>query len=309
MARRYLVLACLCLAWVVTTAAADPLHILVITDFDNPRYREVVNALYADLDRLCEPSCGERLRIDEIDTNGFEHETQASLLLAIGTPAATRLAQTPGDIPRLYGFLPRQAWQQLLDCCDIHPQRDSAVWIDPSPTRQLQLARLVEPKAARVGVLLGPSTAISADDVHKAGKLAGLETIVALVETSAETGSKLRSLVDVVDVLLALPDPAIYNRHSVYSILLSTYSARVPVVGYSAAMVRAGAAATTFVSPRDAGESIAAAIQHFEQNGNLPLADYGEHFSLAVNGKVVRSLGLPVVDQEVISKHLQEGPR
>jgi ABC-type uncharacterized transport system substrate-binding protein len=307
--RRVLALACLCLAWVVTTAAADPLHILVITDFDNPRYREVVNSLYADLDRLCQPSCSENLRIDEIDTNGFEHETEASLLVAIGTPAARRLAQTPGEIPRLYGFVPRLVWQQLLDCCDVRPHRDSAVWIDPSPARQLHLARQVEPQAARVGVLLGPSTAITTEDLRNAGKLTGLETIIALVETSAETGSKLRSLVDVVDVLLALPDPTIYNRHSIYSILLSTYSARVPVVGFSAAMVGAGAAATTFVSPQDAGESIAAAIQRFEQYGNLPPAGYGEHFSLAVNDKVMRSLGLPVVDQEVISKHLQEGPR
>jgi ABC-type uncharacterized transport system substrate-binding protein len=266
----------------------------------------VVSALHADLDAICPPACRADLLIDEVDTDAVAQEPEAELLVVIGTPAARRLAALPGETPRLYGFLPRQVWHQLHDCCDVRAGRDSALWIDPPPVQQLRLARQIEPHAARVGVLLGPSTGVTSEDLRSAGRAAGLEMAITRVEDSEQTGSRLRSLIDGADLLLALPDPVIYNRHSIYSILLSTYSARVPVIGYSPAMVSAGAAATLFVSPADAGNAIAQALVRFHADGRLPPAGPGNAFSLSINAKVIRSLGLPDADEPSILKNLQE---
>lgn len=68
------------------------------------------------------------------------------------------------------------------------------------------------------------------------------------------------------DVLLALPDPSVYNARTIKSILLTTYRHRTPVIGFSESFVRAGALAAVSSSSEQLGKQIAELIKKYSED-------------------------------------------
>lgn len=304
-------LALLYLAMLSTaTATADsPVNIVIVTQPGNERYQQVVQALRQQLDHRCAQSCTPNYKLQVIDSADVDSDPDADLLVTIGGDATELVARLPGRSAHLYGFIPYRMWMDLKSCCGIDEKRHSAVFIDQPLLRQLRLVRLIDPRAERVGVLLGPSAVTAESTLQAAAEAVGMQAAVTHVESVDGLGRRMRDLTDVVDILLALPDADIYNRNTIYSILLSSYSAGVPVIGYSKAMVNAGAAATAYAAPADAGRSIADAIAHYIQTATLPPPAAGADYSVAVNQNVIRSLRLSVFDENTIARELQESER
>jgi putative tryptophan/tyrosine transport system substrate-binding protein len=111
-----------------------------------------------------------------------------------------------------------------------------------------------------------------------------------------------------VDAVLAIPDPAVYNRNTIFAILLSTYGAGVPVIGYSQAMVAAGSTAAVFATTADVGMAIARRIALFKDKGRLGPTGFGDVFSVAVNADVARSLRLAVPAEGQLRERLEAAP-
>ena len=287
-------------------AAAEPFVVAVVSEQAAARNQRVVDALQGTLDAACASPCPQAVDIRRIETDSLDTEPAADLLVGIGSRAAHRLAELRGDTPRLLAFIPRRTWQELGADCPGGQCRQSATFIDPAVALQLRLIRAIDPGARRVGVLLGPSVALTREELLADGELAGLDVEFGNVTGSVDVGSELRSLVDRSDALLALPDPEIYNRNTIYPILLSTYSAGIPVIGYSRSMVDAGAAASVFVTPEDAGRSIAEAIAAYRATARLPAPGFSTHYSISVNDSVIRSLRLPSADPDALRAALQE---
>ena len=75
------------------------------------------------------------------------------------------------------------------------------------------------------------------------------------------------------EVLLAMPDSAVYNTDNVRNILLSTYRHKQGVIGFSADMVKAGALATTYSEIEDIDAQVAEIGARLRQHGGeLPRA-------------------------------------
>ena len=63
----------------------------------------------------------------------------------------------------------------------------------------------------------------------------------------------LKQVLEDAEVLLALADAQIYNSNSLQNILLTSFRARVPLVAFSPAYVRAGALMAVHVTPTQLG--------------------------------------------------------
>jgi ABC-type uncharacterized transport system substrate-binding protein len=114
----------------------------------------------------------------------------------------------------------------------------------------------------------------------------------------------LKRVLEQADLLLALPDAQVYSSGSIQNILLASFRARVPMLAYSPAYVRAGALLALYVTPAQIGVQAASLALAVLQGKTLPeRAVYSNDFQVSVNEHVARSLGL-ALDAEALQQSL-----
>jgi ABC-type uncharacterized transport system substrate-binding protein len=95
-------------------------------------------------------------------------------------------------------------------------------------------------------------------------------------------------------VLLALPDSAVYNTENIRDILLSTYRHKQAVVGFSSDMVKVGALASTYSEVEDINAQVAEIAAAYVATGELAPPQFPRYFRTIVNQGVARSLDVAV---------------
>lgn len=224
---------------------------------------------------------------------------------AVLDQAATRPALA--SVPVVAGLLPRASFEASPSPRGGTPT--TAVWLDPAVDRYLELIRRSMPDRLRVGVLFGPTSRALRAAVVKAAYDRGLELVEATVQAE-ELPTALAQVLREADVLLALPDAALYNAGTLNNVLMAAYRQRVPVVSYAASHVRAGATMALHVTPALAGRQLALVVRRvLADRRNLPPPSSPGDWALAVNPQVARSLGLSMGDTDALLAGLrrQEG--
>jgi len=94
------------------------------------------------------------------------------------------------------------------------------------------------------------------------------------------------------DVFLALPDAEAINNQTAKFVLLATYRRGIPLVGYSASFVKAGAAVALVSSPTQIGREAAQMVNETLHGKKLPAPRAPAEFEVLVNASVARSLSL-----------------
>src|SRR4030065_2385532 len=122
--------------------------------------------------------------------------------------------------------------------------------------RQLRLIRLALPGRTRVGMVLGPDSQKSERELRRAATVAGIVPRMEQISDEKQLVGALHRVLDDADVLLAVPDALVFNRHTAQSMLLTTYRLGKPVAGYSRAYVTAGALFAVYSTPSQIGRHI-----------------------------------------------------
>lgn len=285
---------------------------------DTGIYREFEQDFRQALEALCRDradvhSCAEgpSVVLTTIDALGQPSRMPANhLLIPLGMAAGEHVAGRIGADATLFTLIPRPAYERLRDCCpSVDEQPVSALFVGQPFAKQLQLLARLLPGRTRVGVLLGPASATQAGALQRIGSAEGLELRMATVTESSEVGRKTGRLLREVDVLFAVPDPTVYNRQTISSILLAAYRHEIPVIGYSQALVQAGATAAVFTGIDQLARSAAAAAFDYWTTGSLPAPGFAAEFTVRLNPEVLRSLGLQTDDVEVLQRVLQDRAR
>lgn len=236
----------------------------------------------------------------------------ANLVVTVGVRAVEAVAALPIRTPVLAAMVPR-AWFLSAGRTLLAEggRRDvSAVYIDQPFERQAALIRLALPDARRVGVVLSAAQAGLVGELDAALRAHGLGLVPAILPDEGRLLPTLEGVLPDVDVLLAVADPQVFNRSTAQSAFLTTYRYRVPVVGYSRSMTRAGAMLSLHASPeqigRQAAEAVIAAVQGTAVR--LPAPAYPVYFSVSVNDKVGRSLGYALPAEAELEKRMGVRP-
>jgi hypothetical protein len=161
----------------------------------------------------------------------------------------------------------------------------TAIYAEPAPADQLQLISLLYHRPARVA-------AIVADPRFFAATLAGSADLYAFAE--GDDINRLLNRIAQTEVLLALPDNAVFNAENIRNILLSTYRHKQAVIGFSSDMVRAGALASTYSDIEDINVQVAETAAHFVVTGSLPAPQFPRYFRTVINEGVAQSLDVTV---------------
>jgi putative ABC transport system substrate-binding protein len=297
------------LLWVLLcawSAAASAQTLTILLSEESPPYLEAANGIRTAL----APEFKDQLVIRTILANALpatDAIRQSALLVTVGSLAAQRAASMDVDVPILATLIPRQAFERIAQGAKSERRRLSAIYLDQPLARQLALIRGVLPEAHTVGVIAGPAMArellLLKNSVEKDGMRLSQETVT----SEAGLFPALQRLLPETDVLLALPDPAVINRGTIQSMLLTTYRYRVPVAGYSASQVDAGVLAAVYSSPAQIAQQATQVIREALKNGDGGLKGpfYPKYFSVKINRNVAHSLGLYAPDEAALKKQLE----
>ncbi len=284
---------------------------LVVLSDESASYREVADELRTGLAFIRDG----RLRIDVLSASRLPSVEERGLgsyvlVVTVGLAAAQAivareeaLAERP---PTLCLLIPRRSFERLVPpVTTTRARRLSAVFIDQPLSRQLDLIRIALPDKTRVGVILGPTSDALNEELREKTRERSLKLNHAEVGDASAVYAALQRVLPDSDLLLALPDPIALNASTAYGVLLTSYRAKVPVVGFSDGLVKAGALLGLFSTARQQGKQGAeVAIRILSGEGGLPAPQYPRYFTVRVNFSVARSLGLPVEDEASLAASL-----
>lgn len=291
--------------WPMTLVYAAPPRVLVVQAEEGGAYAEAVAVLKQEVQ-------GE---ITVVTTPGLTEVRPPlpALVVTVGTAAFERtllwLEAQPADwrhVPVIATLLPRAAYEARLAQAPTGTRPISAVVLDQPLGRQLALIKRALPSHGRIGVLFGPQTRTLQPVFEKEARARDLRSVTGpIVGDPAEIYPALREVLTGADILLALPDPVIYHGGSLQNILLTAYRARVPVVAFSAAYVRAGALLAMYVTPAQAARQTTEMTRQWFAGRGLPPVQTPREFTVVANPRVAASLGLRLDEAEAIADDLR----
>ncbi|MFZ6772737.1 ABC transporter substrate-binding protein [Undibacterium sp. SXout7W] len=238
----------------------------------------------------------------------LSRSANGQLLIAVGTPAMHALQQKPPAMSVLNVLVPRTSYNKAIKqtAKPLDPHRFSAIYVDQSWNRQMALIRAAMQKIQpRVGMLIGKESTEFIPGLQAAAKETELSLQFETINEDADLLPALRKLLVSSDAIMAIPDPVIYNRNNIPSILLTSYRQQIPLFGFSASYVKAGALAAVYSLPAQIAQQVAEIIQTMPSSGYLPLPQHPKYFSVNVNAQVQHSLGLAMDSEAELVKKIK----
>ena len=236
-----------------------------------------------------------RLRYGPIEVSESPRRLSAgrpTAYLALGAAALQAALDARPDAPVVSLFASRQAYERATRASSSVPA--TAIYGEPAPTQQMRLITSLFKREVTVGVLISEQFAAIEPLLRDAAAASGLR--LELVRVGADTGlTRALNQLGAVTVILIQPDSALYSQTTLRELLESTYRRRLPVVGFSAALVAAGTLASAHTDIHDTLPQLDGLLDQIAA-GRLPSPRYPAYWRVAVNDSVARSLDVIVDD-------------
>ena len=296
------VLACL-VACVLPPAWGDGTVQLIASE-EGGAYREAAEAFRAAFGAVHPLRSWQLAQLDGAQLRALSGEHD--LIVAIGLRAARTLAlHYGGQAAVLTLMLPRASAERLLWPVGVPRRKVSHVYIDQPASRTLGLVVAAFPQARRVALVVSSENAEAVKSLQQDAARRRLSLNLNTVAQADEVAPALREVLPDSDVLLLLPDSISIHAGNVQNVLLTTYRHRVPVVGFSPGLAKAGAVAAVSSSPAQIGRQGGLMALHWKpESGDLPASRDSDAFSVVFNPQVARSLGVILPDLAQVRKLL-----
>jgi ABC-type uncharacterized transport system substrate-binding protein len=292
--------------WVALSGLAmvHAAEVVVVSSDKTPGHVETAQTILAEYTR----AYPERLPPAVVYlSEGLWHDSDAlkgvRTIVTLGSDALTAVIALDSRTPIVAALIPRNGVERILRESSARSMAQvSALYLDQPFSRQAELVRLALPKAQRVGVLLGSESIAQEVTLQSALHSKGLDMTREFVGMPGSLFAGLKTVLDGTDVLLAVPDPKVYNGSTISNVLLATYRARVPVVAFSPAYVRAGALMSLHSTPRQIGLQAFAMVKNQLQGNVGVVLQYPTDFTVVLNEQVARSLDLVLSEQSLTER-------
>lgn len=289
----------LLLSYPESPVSAAPLRVALVLSENNAPYQKFSSVLHTAL-------AANKGEVDIVDVQPGQG-ANADLVVAVGMQAL-EVALTDFDIPVLGVMIHQVGYETLLKT--LPPKKaakeTSAIYLNQPWDRQLDFLRATLPGRLRIGLLHSLDTHLELASLRENFTKRGLTLIAQPVRSPGLLFPTLDDLLNQTDVLLSIPDNAIYNASNVRNILLTSYRHKVPLIGISQAYVNAGALCAIFSTPDQLAEQAGSALLYFSRNKRLPEPQYPVSYSIAINHQVARSLEIILPSPEEIRERMNK---
>ncbi len=149
------------------------------------------------------------------------------------------------------------------------------------------------PDRTRLGIIYNPRRRGEERAILAAqARAAGFTPALADASGPAELLKAFRSLIGSADMVLCFPDSSLYNSATIKPFILASLENRLPIVGFSANFVRAGAAFGVYPDFRAVGRQAAEAALRWAPAVDRAPEENPRELVAAVNQRVLHLLGI-----------------
>ncbi len=227
--------------------------------------------------------------------------TAETLLVSVGTSAARQAVAI--ELPTLNTLITRRKFELLSG---QYRSPVTAIYFDQPVRRYLQLIKSAMPGRNSLTVLMGSESRGLAPELMEHSRQLGLGLQLVDVGEVSSIETLFAQRMPVENALLLLPDPQTVNRRTVKPLVLGSYRYGVPLVGYSQALVKAGALMAVHSTLPDLEAQLVLAVEDYFYRHRLPAPRYAEGFEVTVNYQLARALKLSLPTENKLKRAVQE---
>jgi len=228
-----------------------------------------------------------------------------SFVIALGSKVTKALLESDIRKPTLSLLIPKSFAEAIEK---EHPESTnlSMLLIEHPIKRHFKLFSALLGEHHKMGLMLGTHTLQSEKLFKQAAAESNQSLITRYIEQPEQLIPALKVLSKETDALLALPDPGIYNKRTIRSILLSSYRYKLPIIGFSKAYVKAGAIAAIYSKPEQIStQATNISNQFFKKNYFDKKTHQPTDFSISLNHKVARSMRIRLPEISAITEKIK----
>lgn len=271
------------------------LSIHAIYSAGNDPYKNIINKI---ADELSIKNTSLKFIHHSVEINEpISRDNNDQLIIAIGKEAIESANIHYSDIDKLL----------ITSNPAIRPNKSQAILYMTQPyCRQVNLIKLLNEDWNNIGILTTESETTETKDIQHCTKTYGMDVHSFLIRSKLNFTQDVKNALTNSDVLLALPNNTIFNRHTVKNILLTSYRLGKPVIGFSKSFVSAGAIAAVHSTEQQIANSSSQIIQHYLEHNNTfkHKINYPMQFDIAINKQVFRALQISMPDLSRIKQNL-----
>lgn len=275
---------------------AEPLRVAVALSEEGGAYREFNDTLRNLLARQ---------NVVLSVMTATQSERDVDLIIAVGMKAATDFA-SPNSAAVFNTFVPKEGYAKLQQQFPKRTNPYSAIYLDQPIERQIELIRAALPNIHHLGILYSSPP----NDLRRLRIKSTEQHLILheqLVNAEVSLPVALQNILRDSEVILALPDSDVYNASTIRNILLASYRAKTPIIGFSSSFVRAGALCAVFSTPEQIATQTAHVIKQYADSHALPVASHSSEFEVLVNLQVTRSLELNIPSSSELHSQMGGG--
>lgn len=211
---------------------------------------------------------------------------QTELVFALGSQATKLALSQSKNIPVVSALI-------LSEDLIMQSSNATGIVLRYPMSIQLKWLKKVLPDVKRVGILYSPdkNSELVKEAKQQATKI-GLEIVSIEVDNPRNLPAALDEMYRRSDVLMAIPDSAIYSGNTLKQVMLSSFRNRIPLIGLSRNWVKAGAIYAIEGNFKSIGLQSAALADSIMRNKKMP--DHGFYFptdvALVINEKTMRHM-------------------
>lgn len=220
--------------------------------------------------------------------------------LAYSPAVVVAIGSTAVDAVRSLGYVGPLVATMVVESTLEHLQESSlssAIVLDVAPNRALMRLKLLFPDRIRIALVRGPAMSqTKATSIRAEGERLGYQIQILDCPTPKVLLDKLKSLRGKCDFIWCFPDNSLYRGPIVSALILSALRQRLPLIGYSEGMVRAGALVGFFPDYGSIGRQTAEPTLALLGGRQVVRLQDPLQVMEAVNERVMRVLGDSISD-------------
>lgn len=277
-------------------------QVLVIGDTTRPYVVDFIRALR----QSAAQSSLSVVTSDVKRTDNLQNLQGYRCVVTVGNEAARHFAGQSYNVPILHALVTDALAQELSG--ESSPQAGRGFLLVEQPvSRLLQLAILAMPERKRLGVIYGPVSLRSQGDMQRQAGSMGAMLVERQIRDEQQLSGTLDFFTENADLLITLPDPVVVNEGSIKTLMLGAYHGNLPLLGYSQAMVKAGALMAIHTTPeqfgRYSGELIASGFWNNPNPSGVRFQP--RYFEVSVNYQVARALAIDLPNEDELEARIR----
>lgn len=233
-------------------------------------------------------------------------------IVTVGNEAARELSAKTSSVPLLHALVTETSSNEIVQRSNGQTSR-AFLLIDQPISRLILLASNSMPERSKLGVIYGPHSRLYRNEVRRQADTAGLRLIEKDISEPGQLSGVMSSFNGSTDMLLILPDPTVVNEGTAKTLILGAYLGNLPLVGYSHALVKAGALMSVYSTPEQLGTQAAELINagFWGDVGKNNMRIYPRYYQVSVNYQVANALQLELPSEKDLKARIErtEGER